>query len=106
MTSEQIKAIIQMLVTLIVALAGIFGYSLAEEQAQQVAIVIAAVVVIAYSVWRNANFTHAAGYGEEITNGIKDGSIDTSAVEAFLGVLDEGIALDGRDPQEQENDGQ
>lgn len=106
MTQEQIKAIIQMLVTLAVTLAGIFGYSLAEEQAQQIAIVIAAVVVIAYSVWRNANFTHAAGYGEEITTGIKDGSIDTSAVKAFLGVLDEGIALDGRDPKEQENDGQ
>ena len=34
--NEQIKAIIQMLVTLLVTLAGIFGYSLAEEQAQQI----------------------------------------------------------------------
>lgn len=106
MTSETIKALIQMFVTLVVLLCSIFGYSLAEEQAQQIAIVIAAVVVIAYSVWRNANFTHAAGYGEEITNGIKDGSIDTSAVDAFLGVLDEGIGVDGRDPQEVDDDGQ
>ena len=104
MTSEQIKAIVQMFATIAVALCGIFGYSLAEEQAQQIAIVIAAVVVIAYSVWRNANFTHAAGYGEEITNGIKDGSIDTSAVDAFLGVLDEGIGVDGKDPMEADYD--
>lgn len=103
MTQEQIKAIIQMLVTLVVTLAGIFGYSMAEEQAQQIAIVVAALVVIAYSVWRNANFTRAAGFGEEITTGIKDGSIDTSAVKAFLGVLDEGIGVDGKEP---DHDGQ
>lgn len=104
MTSEQIKAFIQLLVTLIVTLAGIFGYSLAENEAQAVAIVITALVVIAYSVWRNANFTKAAGNGQEITNGLKDGSIDQSAINAFLGVLDEGIGLDGKDPEESDHD--
>lgn len=106
MTSEPIKALIQMLITLFVTIASIFGYSMAEETAQQAAIVIAALVVIAYSVWRNANFTGAAGHGQQITDGLKDGSIDVSAVNAFLGVLDEGIGVDGRDPQEVENDGQ
>lgn len=95
--NEQIKAIIQMLVTLLVTLASIFGYSLAEEQAQQIAIVVAAVVVIAYSVWRNANFTKAAGYGEEVTNGIKNGSIDVSAVQAFLGATNDGVSEDGKE---------
>lgn len=103
-TQEQIKAIIQMLATLAITLCGIFGYSLAEETAQQVAIVIAALVVIAYSVWRNANFTKAAGNGQEITDGLKDGTIDTSAVKAFLGYLDEGIGVDGRDPKEIQDD--
>lgn len=97
MVNEQIKAIVQMLVTLLVTLASIFGYSLAEEQAQQIAIVVAAVVVIAYSVWRNANFTKAAGYGEKVTNGIKDGSIDVSAVQAFLGVVNDGVSEDGKE---------
>ena len=100
MTSEQIKALIQMLATLAITLAGIFGYSLAENEAQAAAIVMAALVVIAYSVWRNANFTKAAGNGQEITDGLKDGTIDQSAVDAFLGVLDEGIGLDGLDPEE------
>lgn len=104
MTTEQIKAFIQLLVTLIVTLAGIFGYSLAENEAQAAAIVIAALVVIAYSVWRNANFTKAAGNGQEITDGLKDGSIDQSAINAFLGALDEGIGLDGKDPEESDHD--
>lgn len=106
MTSEQVKALIQMLATLAITLAGIFGYSLAENEAQAAAVVIAALVVIAYSVWRNANFTHAAGQGQEITDGLKDGSIDVSAVNAFLGALDEGIGLDGKDPLEVSNDGE
>ena len=105
MSSEQIKAIVQMLATLAITLCGIFGYSLAEETAQQVAIVVAALVVIAYSVWKNANFTDAAGQGQQITNGLKDGTIDTSAVDAFLGVLDKGIGEDGRDPEEVGYDG-
>ena len=91
------KAIIQMLVTLLVTLASIFGYSLAEEQAQQIAIVIAAIVVIAYGVWRNANFTKAAGYGEKVINGIKNGSIDVSAVQAFLGATNDGVSEDGKE---------
>ena len=95
--NEQIKAIIQMLVTLLVTLAGIFGYSLAEEQAQQIAIVVAAVVVIAYSVWRNANCTKAAAQGQAITDGIKDGSIDVSAVQAFLGAANDGVSEDGKE---------
>lgn len=97
MTGVQIKAIIQMLVTLIVMLASIFGYSLAEEQAQQAAIVIAAIVVVAYSVWRNCNLTKASGYGQSITDGIKNGTIDTSAVDAFLGAVNDGISEDGKE---------
>ena len=98
MTQEQIKAIIQMLVTLVVTLAGIFGYSMAEEQAQQIAIVVAALVVIAYSVWKNANFTKAAGTAQGVTDGLKDGTIDQSAINAFLGAYDEiGIMQDGKE---------
>lgn len=95
--SEQIKAIIQMSVTLLITLASIFGYSLAEEQAQQIAIVIAAVVVIAYSVWRNANFTKAAAHGQAVTDGIKNGSIDISAINAFLGAANDGVHKDGKE---------
>ena len=102
MTSEQIKAIIQMLATLAVALCGIFGYQLAEETAQQVAIVISALLVIAYSVWRNCNVTPQAGQSQQVLDGLKEGTIDKSAVDAFLGVMDDvGIMQDGK-----ENDGQ
>ena len=97
MTSEQIKGIVQMFVTIIVTLASIFGFSMSEELAQQVAIVITAVVVIAYGVWRSCNLTRAAGYGEEVTRGIKNGTIDTSAVEAFLATVKDGIGEDGKE---------
>lgn len=100
MTIEQIKGIFQMLITLIVTIASILGFSMSEELAQQVAIVITAVGVIAYSVWRSCNLTRAAGYGEEVTRGIKKGTIDTSAVEAFLGVANDGVHVDGKEPQD------
>lgn len=103
MTQEQIKALVQMVVTLVVTLCGIFGYSMAEETAQQVALVIVAVVVVAYSVWRNANFTGAAGLSQRITDLQKSGEIDATAVEAFIEVASKGIAADGK---EQRNDGQ
>ena len=72
MTQEQLKALIQMVGTLAITLCGIFGYSLAEDQAQQVAVVIVALVVVAYSVWRNANFTKAAAQGQRVLDAIKD----------------------------------
>ena len=72
MTQEQLKALIQMVGTLVVTLCGIFGYSLAEDEAQQIAVVIVALVVVAYSVWRNANFTKAAAQGQRVLDAIKD----------------------------------
>ena len=77
MTQEQVKAIVQMLGTLIVTLCGIFGYSMAEETAQQVALVVAALVVVAFSVWKNANFTKAAAEGQRVTDAIKNVTKDT-----------------------------
>jgi hypothetical protein len=100
MTSEQIKALIQMLATLAITLCGIFGYSLAENEAQAAAVVIAAVVVIAYSVWRNCNLTSEAGTSQKILDGLKDKSIDVSAVEAFLGVANDGVHVDGKEFQD------
>ena len=96
MTGEQFKAIIQMLATLAVTVASIFGYTLADDMATSIAIVVAACLLIGASVWKNANFTTAAGLGQAITTGIKDGSISKSAVEAFIGVPDCGVAQDGK----------
>ena len=91
MTQEQLKAIIQMLGTLVVTLAGIFGYSMAEEQAQQIAIVVAALVVVAYSVWKNCNFTHAAEQAQRVLDAVKSIQKDTGeklTAEAALELTD------------------
>ena len=91
MTQEQIKAIIQMVATLAVTLCGIFGYSLAEEQAQQVAIIVVALVVVAYSVWKNANFTFAAEQGQRVVDAVKGIQKDTGeklTAEAALELSD------------------
>ena len=91
MSSEQIKAVIQMVVTLVVTVGSIFGYEMAEDQAQQIAIVIVAVVVIAYSVWKNCNFTHAAEQGQRVLDAVKSIQKDTGeklTAEAALELTD------------------
>lgn len=91
MTQEQIKAIVQMVGTLVVTLCGIFGYSMAEDQAQQIALVVVALLVVAYSVWRNANFTKAAGEGQKVTDAIKFAKKETGlqlSAEASLELTD------------------
>lgn len=109
MTQEQIKALIQMLGTLIITIAAIFGFNLTEDEAQQAAIIMAAVVIIGYSVWRNCNVTKAAGQSQQVLDGLKDGSIDTTALDAFLGAVNDGTYKDGKEDlegEEETDDGQ
>lgn len=94
--TEQMKAIIQMIATLAVAVASMFGFQLADDMATSIAIVVAALLFIGCSVWKNANFTSAAGFGQLMTDGIKDGTITESAASAFLGLTDCGVAQDGK----------
>lgn len=94
--SEQMKAIIQMIATLAVAVASMFGFQLADDMATSIAIVVVALLFIGASVWKNANFTTAAGFGQFLTDGIKSGEISESAAAAFLGMTECGIAQDGK----------
>ena len=101
MTYEQIKAIIQMVATIAITIASIFGYQLADDQATSIGIILVACVVIAFSVWKNCNITKAAGLSQKVLDGVKSGDIDSSAVDAFLGVMDEvGIMQDGKEEKE------
>lgn len=83
MTNEQIKAIIQMVATIAITIASIFGYQLAEDQAMSIAIVVVACLVVGYSVWRNCNITTEAGKSQKILDGLKEGLITASEVDDF-----------------------
>lgn len=96
MTSEQIKALIQMVATLAITIASIFGATLTDDQGTAIGICIVACIIVAYSVWRNANFTKAAGAAQGITDGLKDGTLAHEAVEAFLGTGTDGVSDDGK----------
>lgn len=72
MTSEQIKATISILVIFVVNIANLLGYALDANLLTNIFLTIAAFIAIGYGVWKNHNFTKAAGIAQNLLNDLKN----------------------------------
>lgn len=96
MTSEQIKALIQMVATLAITFASIFGATLTDDQGTAIGICIVACIIVGYAIWRNCNLTREAGVGQVVTDSLKDGTLAHETIEAVLGTGKDGLSDDGK----------
>lgn len=76
MNNETMKACVSALGVLIVAGAGLFGFDLDADLVQNALSALAFLAGIAWAVWNNFNFTHAAQEGQKVTNAIKRGEVE------------------------------
>lgn len=74
--NEQVKAVIGAIVVLVVEIAGICGVALDTDTVTQVVSAAAILVAAALSIWKNFNFTEAAGKAQEYLDALKSGEAD------------------------------
>lgn len=91
MNKEQITSIIRALGIIIVMIAGMFGLRLDEETGQVIAIGVAMVALLAYSLWKNHNITPAAALAQRVLDLLKEQVLTFEQVEQLI-----------RDAQEEE----
>lgn len=91
MNKEQVTSIIRALGIIIVMIAGMFGLRLDEETGQVIAIGVAMVALLAYSLWKNHNITPAAALAQRVLDLLKEQVLTFEQVEQLI-----------RDAQEEE----
>ena len=76
MNNETMKACVNALCVLIVAGAGLLGFDLDADLVQNALSALAFLAAIAWGIWKNFNFTHAAQEGQKVTDSIKRGEVE------------------------------
>lgn len=70
--SQSAIAIARLIVTVLVAVAATFGWSLDGELWFNIVISVFALILFAYSWWKNNNITNAAQEAQQVINVLKD----------------------------------
>ena len=84
MNKEQVTSITRGVAILIVMVAGMFGLHLDEDTAQLIAIGIAMVALLAYSLWKNQNITPAAALAQQVLDLLKENILTFDEVERLV----------------------
>lgn len=84
MNKEQITSLIRALAILIVMVAGMFGLHLDEETGQVIAIGVAMVALLVYSLWKNHNITPAAALAQRVLDLLKENILTFEEVEQLI----------------------
>lgn len=84
MNKEQVTSIIRALGIIIVMIAGMFGLHLDEETGQVIAIGVAMVALLAYSLWKNHNITPAAALAQRVLDLLKEQVLTFEQVEQLI----------------------
>jgi len=74
MNKERLKAIVTIVVTAIVNIANVYGYSVDAAPIVNVVLSILSALTIAYSWWKNQNVTDAAQRAQKYLNELKKGN--------------------------------
>lgn len=82
--NEQIKALVSGLVSIVIVCAGIFGITLDQDIVATIVYVVIIIAVIVWDIWKNHNFTAAAGLAQKILDAIKRDVITEAEVTAFI----------------------
>ena len=84
MNSEQLRSIVSAVAILAVTIASIMGWQLDLSDTTAGFMAVAEVAVVAWSVWKNHNFTAAACYGQLVLDALKQGILTDEEVDALL----------------------
>ncbi|MBQ3387341.1 MAG: hypothetical protein IJG53_08465 [Eggerthellaceae bacterium] len=84
MNKEQTISLVRGFALLIVMVAGMFGLHLDEDTAQVIAIGIAMVAIMVYSLWKNHNITPAAALAQQVLDLLKEKVLTFELVEAMI----------------------
>ncbi len=84
MNKEQTISLVRGFALLIVMVAGMFGLHLDEDTAQVIAIGIAMVAIMVYSLWKNHNITPAAALAQQVLDLLKEKVLTFEQVEAMI----------------------
>ena len=72
--SERMKAIVSAVVIIIVQVAGYYGLTLDAGMVQDAIIIIIMLATCGYGIWKNHNFTEAAGKAQAYLDELKSGA--------------------------------
>lgn len=72
------------LLNLILTVCGVNPIPIADETAYEIISIIVTIAAIAWSTWKNNNFTYAAKLAQKMLDAIKAGKISCDKVEEFL----------------------
>ena len=92
MNKEQITSLVRALGIIVVMVAGMFGLHLDEETGQAIAIGVAMVAILVYSLWKNHNITPAAALSQQVLNLLKQHILTFEQVEALIDEANEAHA--------------
>ena len=84
MNKEQTISLVRGFALLIVMVAGMFGLHLDEDTAQVIAIGIAMVAIMVYSLWKNHNITPAAALAQQVLDLLKEKVLTFEQVEQMV----------------------
>lgn len=84
MNKEQIISLVRGLAILVVMVAGMFGLTLDEETGQTIAIGVAMVAILVYSLWKNHNITAAAALAQRVLDLLKENVLTFEEVERLV----------------------
>ena len=84
MNKEQTVSLVRGFALLIVMVAGMFGLHLDEDTAQVIAIGIAMVAIMVYSLWKNHNITPAAALAQQVLDLLKEKVLTFEQVEQLI----------------------
>lgn len=71
--AETVKAFARLIITLIVSAGATFGWSIDSDAVATIVLSVFAVVLIAYTWYKNENITKAAQEAQKVLDGIKHG---------------------------------
>lgn len=84
MNKEQIISLVRGLAILVVMVAGMFGLTIDEETGQTIAIGVAMVALLIYSLWKNHNITAAAALAQRVLDLLKENVLTFEEVERLI----------------------
>ena len=84
MNKEQIISLVRGLGIIVVMVAGMFGLTLDEETGQTIAIGVAMVALLIYSLWKNHNITAAAALAQRVLDLLKENVLTFEEVERLI----------------------
>lgn len=86
--SQTAVAFVRLLVSLAAGVASTFGWTLDADLWLNITLSFAAVVLFAYSWWKNNNITAAAQEAQEVLDELKGKDIDIEGIDATVGGTD------------------